>query len=325
MSPFAHREPTLLEDQPRHRRGVGIVLVGSLGAVLAAALWNLPREHAALSKVARQALDVAIPHWHTLEPVNEVVYGSRAFDTFGETFLLLAAVIGIGLLARSREPRRGFVGEARAGAREQREDDPSAAHGREQLEADQAELAEQGRLRGPKVPDRQPLGSAFPERAEGMTVIVRGIVRVVAPLLAVIGLYVVAWGYSPGGGFPAGAVMLGIVLLAYVAFGHRMIDKIIRPEIIEPLEMAGALLFVVLGLLGLCIAGSFLTNVLPLGQLQSIPSGGLLQAISVSELIEVSTGLTLAVFALLAMTHDWTPDGDEGSEPPSGRHSRPSR
>jgi multicomponent Na+:H+ antiporter subunit B len=146
-----------------------------------------------------------------------------------------------------------------------------------------------------------------------MTVVVRGAVRVVAPLLLVIGLYVVAWGYSPGGGFPGGAVVLGVVLLAYVAYGYRRIERIVRPGVIEPLEMAGALAIVVLGLLGLALAGSFTANFLPLGQVETIPSGGLLQAFSVSELVEVGTGLTLAVFGLLGMTHDWTDDEDSKS------------
>ena len=41
-----------------------------------------------------------------------------------------------------------------------------------------------------------------------------------APVLAIAGLYLAAWGYSPGGGFPAGAVMLGVVLLLYAGFGR---------------------------------------------------------------------------------------------------------
>jgi multicomponent Na+:H+ antiporter subunit B len=299
-----------------------LVLVGCVTVLFGAALWSLPREHARLLAVARQALDVALPHWHTLEPVNEVVYGTRGFDTFGETFILLSAVIGIGLVSRAREPRRGFIGEEVAGARERRQDDPPRARGRSETQADQAEREEQGSKRGPRTPDREPLGSPFPERAEGMSVVVRGAVRVVAPLLLVIGLYVVAWGYSPGGGFPGGAVVLGVVLLAYVAFGYRRIERVVRPGVVEPLEMAGALAIVVLGLLGLAFAGSFLASFLPLGQAETIPSGGILQAFSVSELVEVGTGLTLAVFGLLGMTHDWTNDDEAPSNGGSRRAPR---
>ena len=48
-----------------------------------------------LPAVARYAMDVALPRWGLTEPVNEVVYGTRGFDTFGETFLLLAAVVSV--------------------------------------------------------------------------------------------------------------------------------------------------------------------------------------------------------------------------------------
>jgi multicomponent Na+:H+ antiporter subunit B len=44
---------------------------------------------------------------------------------------------------------------------------------------------------------------------------------------------------------------------------------------------------------------------------QTILSGGVLQAFSLSELVEVGTGLTLVVFALLGMGHDWTGDEEE--------------
>jgi multicomponent Na+:H+ antiporter subunit B len=37
-----------------------------------------------------------------------------------------------------------------------------------------------------------------------------------------------------------------------------------------------------------------------------------LQAFSGSELIEVASGLTLAVFGLLGMRHDWASDEDDG-------------
>jgi multicomponent Na+:H+ antiporter subunit B len=289
-------------------------VVLGLAVLLGAAVWQIPREHAPLPALAREAMTVAIPQWHTLEPVNEVVYGTRGFDTFGETFLLLAAVVGIGLLSRGREPRRGFIGEELAGAREQRASDPKEREGAAEREAGEAEAEEQGSRRGPDTPDAEPLGSPAPETAQAMTVVVRGAVRVMAPVLAVIGLYLVAWGYSPGGGFPAGGVLLGIVLLAYVSLGYRRIEGVVRPGVIEPIELVGALAIVVLGLLGLVLKGSFSANFLPLGQVQTIPSGGILQVFSASELVEVATGLTLAVFGLLGMAHDWSPDDDEGHD-----------
>jgi len=254
---------------------------------------------------------VALPTWHILEPVNEVVYGTRGFDTFGETFLLLAAVVGVVVITRGREARRGYIGEEEAGARERRQDDPPSRSGRAATEAKEGEAEEEGRGRGPATPDAEPLGTPAPERAEGMTVVVRGAVRVISPVLAVAGLYLAAWGYSPGGGFPAGAVIVGVVLLAYVSLGYKRIERVVRPGIIEPIELAGATAIVALGVFGLVFKGSFSANFLPLGQPETIPSGGILQLFSGSELIEVATGLTIAIFGLLGMGHEWSDDTDE--------------
>jgi multicomponent Na+:H+ antiporter subunit B len=78
------------------------------------------------------------------------------------------------------------------------------------------------------------------------------------------------------------------------------------------LEILGAIAIIVIEVLGLVLRGSFSANYLPLGPLESIRSGGVLQAFSASELIEVATGLTLAVFALIGMRHDWAPDEEDG-------------
>jgi len=298
-------ERAIRDREPTHRRGVGAVLALALAAVLGVTVWHLPREHASLSVVAREAMTVAIPKWHILEPVNEVVYGTRGFDTFGETFLLLAAVIGIGLIVRSKEPRDEFLGEELAAAREQHAEVTRAANAGTEQVARSAEAAEQGQRRGPPTPDEEGLGAPWPERSDAMTVIVRGAVRLLAPLLAICGCYLVAWGYSPGGGFPGGAVIVGVVLLAYVSLGHRRVVRVIRPGLVELLEMIGALLIIVVELGGFVFKGSFSANFLPLSQLATIPSGGILQAFSGSEFIEVATGLTLAIFGLLGMAHDW--------------------
>ena len=106
-------------------RWLAFVLVAALAVGLGVALVGLPREHAPLPAIARRALTVALPRWHITEPVNEVVYGTRGFDTFGETFLLLAAVVSV--VAADTPPRaEGRARGARRppGAREEREIDP---------------------------------------------------------------------------------------------------------------------------------------------------------------------------------------------------------
>lgn len=309
--------PPHVEAEPTHRPVIGALIVALMAGVLAVAFVHLPREGAPLPAVARYAMEVAVPKWGITEPVNEVVYGTRGFDTFGETFLLLAAVVSVIVIAREREPRHGFIGEEVAGRQEQLETDPSSGGG--DAEARAAEEREVNAPKGPLTPDKERLGTPAPELAQGMSVVARTSARLVAPMLAIIGLYLVAWGYSPGGGFPAGAVMLGVILLIYATFGYRKIRRVVNPKVFEPLELAGALVIIAVELLGLFIRGSFSANWLPLAETQTIPSGGILQLFSGGEFIEVGTGLVLVVFALLAMRHDWTPDEDEQNQRGSRR------
>jgi multicomponent Na+:H+ antiporter subunit B len=304
------------EREPRHRPWLGALLAAGVAVALGVAMAGIPREHAPLPQIARYALAVALPRWGLTEPVNEVVYGTRGFDTFGETFLLLAAVVSVILITRSREPRRGYFGESTAGAREQAQTDPVAGSDAAEEAASSAERREQGgEPTALETPDATPLGTPAPETADAMTVVVRTAIRIALPILAVAGLYLVVWGYSPGGGFPGGAVLLGVLLLAYAGYGRRKISRVVRPGLVETIELAGAAAIIVTELLGLLLKGSFSANWLPLAAQQTPLSGGIAQLFSASELIEVGTGLTIAVFALLGMGHDWARDKErDGGE-----------
>lgn len=303
-----------------HRPVLAVALALAVLGTFAIGLTGLPAETAPLPQLARHAMRIALPVWGQTDVVTEVVYGSRGFDTFGETFILLAAVLSVMVLARSREPRATYLGEATAGQREQSEIDPDDAtdrHERETRSAEHTEDDEQGEPDPPPPdPDRIALGAPGPEEAEGMTVLVQTAARIAAVFLFVAALYVTAWGYSPGGGFVGGAALTGVAILLYAALGHRRVSSIIRPSVLEPFEIVGAILIVGVGVAGLLRHGSFFANFLPLAQQQTILAGGDEQLYSAAELIEVGTGLTIAVFSLLGLGHDWAPDEDqdEGAE-----------
>jgi multicomponent Na+:H+ antiporter subunit B len=307
-------EPHATEDD-WHRPALGMAVVAGVAAVLVIVVVHLPREHAMLPAIARRAMEIAVPSWGTTEPVNEIVYGSRGFDTFGETFILLAAVVAVLLLSRSREERHEYVGEASAGRSEQRADDPSGdEQDRSEQRARGAEAAEREGSEPLADPDRVPLGGYAPERAEAMSVVVRVAARVVAVVLPVAAVYLAAWGYTPGGGFPAGAALVGVMLLLYAALGRRAIEKSVRPRVLEPIELVGAAAIIAVGVVGIVRKGSMFANWLPLAEQQTIRAGGTLQLFSGAELVEVATGLAIAIFALLGMEHDWAPDTDDADE-----------
>ena len=297
-----------------HRPWATVLVMVGVAAALLTGFTGLPREGAALSGIARHAMQIALPRWGSTEVVSEIVYGSRGWDTFGETFLLLAAVVATTLLARGRELRGEYVGEAGAGLAEQQRADPRGGGDSEESAARTAEKAEEELAPAPDDADDDPLHAPAPERAAGMTVVVRVVARIAAPILAVAAVYLAAWGYTPGGGFPAGVALTGVAILAYAAFGHRAVGRFIRPGVLEPVELAGAAVILAVGLVGLAAKGSFLANWLPLAPQQTIRAGGTLQVFSGAELVEVATGLAIAIFSLLGMQHEWAPDEDDGDE-----------
>ncbi len=301
---------------PLRRRVAAAVLVAGIAACLTVAFLDLPREGADLPGIARDAMTQALPEWHHTEVVSVIVYGTRGFDTVGETFLLLAAVVGVVVVCRGREHRRVFLQEERLGRREQAEarrstDDRSG--GPHHAKAEHAEEMERGQASDDEV--ETGIGARGPVSEPAMTVIVRTGARAVLPLLAVAGGFLLLSPWAPGGGFPAGAVLSGVVLLCYAVFGYRAVRNVVRPGLLEALEMAGAAAIVAIGVLGLVLEGSFLANWLPLGSSETIHAGGILQAFSTSELVEVGTGLLIVVFSLLAMQREWTEEdeGDDGA------------
>ena len=309
----------------RHRPLAGLLLTLAAAALIGVGMAAVPREGDPLPAIARRAIAVAIPRWHTTEVVNEIVYGTRGFDTFGETFLLLAAVVGIATICRGRERRAGLRREDEE-AEEERRDVGRRGGPRRSGEpgAASAEEGERTEAGGPGPPppggrtggsgDDEPLGTAGKERAPAMTLVVRGGIRAVIPVLAVAGVYLAAWGYSPGGGFPAGAVLAGVVLLAYAAFGPRSVRRLVHADLLEAVELVGASVIVAVGVLGLVASGSFSANWLPLGAEKTIAGGGILQVFSGGELIEVATGLLLAIFSLLTMAGDWSSEAGQAGD-----------
>ncbi|MGY4707369.1 MnhB domain-containing protein [Candidatus Bipolaricaulota sp. J31] len=92
-----------------------------------------------------------------------------------------------------------------------------------------------------------------------MSVVVRTVSRVVAPVALAFGAYVIMHGHlTPGGGFQGGAVVASIVALLVAAFGAERWRR--WKEALLSLEDVGALAFVILAFLG--VGATFFRNVL---------------------------------------------------------------
>lgn len=99
------------------------------------------------------------------------------------------------------------------------------------------------------------------------------------PLILLFGTYTFLHGHlSPGGGFQGGAIIASGFLLAYLGCPEKRINKS-GCKIVESL---GGLVFVIVGLLGLVLGGSFLFNFLPKGIPNTLFSAGIIPVIYIA-------------------------------------------
>ncbi|MDO9225913.1 MAG: Na(+)/H(+) antiporter subunit B [Pseudomonadota bacterium] len=96
--------------------------------------------------------------------------------------------------------------------------------------------------------------------------------RYLAPLIMLLGVYVFVNGHlTPGGGFQGGAILASGVLLLLLADPLKRFSHVL----IATIESFAGLLYVLIGLFGLVLAGGFLDNrFLPTGELGALFSAG---------------------------------------------------
>ncbi len=99
------------------------------------------------------------------------------------------------------------------------------------------------------------------------------------PFILLFGTYIFLNGHlTPGGGFQGGAIIASGFLLNYLGCpGRRVNEK--RFKLTESL---GALIFVIIGLLGLGLGGYFLFNFLPKGIPNTLLSAGIIPIIYIA-------------------------------------------
>lgn len=129
-------------------------------------------------------------------------------------------------------------------------------------------------------------------------------VRVTALLLlaptVLFGLYIVTHGQvSPGGGFQGGVILSTAPLLLYLAGTFGQFHRATPQRLIAVSEAIGAAAYILIGGACLALGGSFLQNVLPLGQSGSITSGGTVVFIDLGVGLEVSGGFVLILLVYL--------------------------
>jgi multicomponent Na+:H+ antiporter subunit B len=95
---------------------------------------------------------------------------------------------------------------------------------------------------------------------------------ILIPLLLLLGVYIFLHGHlTPGGGFQGGVVLASAALLYLLSYTEATFNS----KLMELVESISGTAYVIIGLLGLILAGGFLDNrFLPLGEMGKLVSAG---------------------------------------------------
>lgn len=138
--------------------------------------------------------------------------------------------------------------------------------------------------------------SSGPRPSEAMSVLAIGLVGVTI----LFGLYVVAHGQlTPGGGFQGGVILASAPLVAYLTGGASVFRRLASPRYVRGVEAVGAGGYVCTGLLGLFAGAPFLANVLPLGTMGDLFSGGTILVLDALTGMAVAGGFVVLVFTFV--------------------------
>jgi multicomponent Na+:H+ antiporter subunit B len=92
-----------------------------------------------------------------------------------------------------------------------------------------------------------------------LDVIIRVGTKIILPFILLFALYVQFHGdYGPGGGFQAGVISAGMVILVAITFGHGAAQRIAPPAVVERMIPLGALVYAGTGVVGLIQGRNYL-------------------------------------------------------------------
>jgi len=137
---------------------------------------------------------------------------------------------------------------------------------------------------------------------EGMTLIVKTVTRLTVWIILLYGFYIIMHGHlTPGGGFAGGVILALALLNVMLAFGHKFTGEWLNIHSLEHIEAASALLFLIIGIIGIFSGGSFLINFLSHGKLFHILSAGTIPLLNLVIGLKVAMSLFLVVWVLAGL------------------------
>jgi len=137
---------------------------------------------------------------------------------------------------------------------------------------------------------------AMHRNRQNASLIVKTGARILFPLIILLGAYVFVHGHlTPGGGFQGGAIIASGFLLMFISYRTYHVNH----KILSLMETLAGSAFVIIGLLGLIYGHSFLANVLPFGQANTLFSAGVIPLIYIAVGFKVGAELTAVLDTML--------------------------
>ena len=135
---------------------------------------------------------------------------------------------------------------------------------------------------------------------EGMTSIVKTVVRFVMGIIFIFGAYIVLYGHlTPGGGFAGGVILACGFIILTLAFGKGVGLSKMSDSWASILDNSGAILFLIIGFLGFT-GGYFFLNILGKGKQFALFSAGTIPLSNIAIGLKV-TASVFAVFIALSI------------------------
>ena len=148
-------------------------------------------------------------------------------------------------------------------------------------------------------------GRSLEERADSTVLLCRAFV----PVITVFGLYVALHAtVTPGGGFQGGAILASGLMLLFLGERYPGWRHLVRSRALDACEGGGAALFALCGLGPMLLGAAFLQNVLPLGHLKAMLSGGLMLVENLGVTAAVAGGFAILMSEFLEETR--TPEDE---------------
>lgn len=145
----------------------------------------------------------------------------------------------------------------------------------------------------------------LPVSSHGLSFIVKRTFGFLTPFIFLFGLYIITHGHiSPGGGFQGGVILASISIIFSIVYGSSFDYQKYSPKFKTTLETGGALLFVLVGGIGIITEGFFLANLGPLfGQNGSLISAGSIPLINLGVGFKIGAGLAIIFYSMIQKTY----------------------